>query len=415
MQNNELRKPDLDADILQCKLDLQRALQAGNRVSPMPDKKPAQTLQSTQSIQTLNPEQSSESKPPVSEPSRSPNSPVGIHILPFEALQKKTASAEQATASVPSEPEPDVSPEPEAPPPPPESVEPLHEKIHLLEQQLAEKIGQISALNLQIEEQAAALSEQVETVRRTGEEKEAAEKRLEAQAAEWALTLESLKEAQAQAMQTLDERQQQLETLREELSDAQLRLEQADSTNAALSRENTELLDILNNVRLEEEREREDAVSEFEMADEETDAFDDPSLEPYCEPTGEIISEDDVHLEQKLADNAVPTFNLAEQIMAEQRKASSERRQGPARSGEKTPSNSSIEHVMQQYVTDKAALPPQDQPLRPAGHSQRFLRWHGEGLTAYQTELLDTIIHKDIRRLCGADVSFSPYHSTMDN
>lgn len=412
MQNNEQRKSDLDADILQCKLDLQRALQAGNRVPLIPDKKPIQIPQSTQ---PLNPEQSSESNAPISGSSRSPSSPVGIHIMPFETLQKKTASAEQATASIPSEPEPDVSPDPEAPPPPPESIEPLHEKIHLLEQQLAEKIGQISALKLQIEEQATALSEQAETVRRTGEEKETAEKRLETQAAEWALTLESLKEAQAQAMQTRDERQQQLEALRKELSDAQLRLEQSDSTNAALTRENTELLDILNNVRLEKEREREDAVSEFEMTDEDTDAFDDPSLEPYCEPTGEIISEDDVHLEQKLADNAVPTFNLAEQILTEQRKTSSERRQGPARNGGKTTSNSSIEHVMQQYVTDKTAPPPQDQPLRPAGHSQRFLRWHGEGLTAYQTELLDTIIHNDIRRLCGANVSFSPYHSTMDN
>ena len=130
-----------------------------------------------------------------------------------------------------------------------------------------------------------------------------------------------------------------------------------------------------------------------------------PEPEPYCEPVAEAISEDDVHLEQKLDNPQIPTFNLAEQIMAEQRKASAARRQGPAAGKQTTPSGA-VEHVVQQYV---ASGPPSAPPVPPAptidvaptsptDRAERFLRWQGEPLSDYQQSLLGSIIQKDIRR-----------------
>lgn len=469
MQRENEKKAELDDDILQCRLDVQRALQAAKRVPPRairgPEQPDTEAVQPIQSLQSLNVEY----KNPESTPSKytiqeQPGPPVGIHILPFETLQKNRSASPNSAPSPSSAPSEQANDATDIKPSQ-ASIEHLHTKLHLLEQdiesgktiqktlegqlegktaafdemteqnrklqesldasaqsadtqrtkieelerELAEKIGQIATLKQQIDEHAAALAEQTDRLRQAGEEKEASEKCHEAQTAEWAKILESLKAAQESAARTLAERQNELDTLRKALSDAEIRLEQADSANAMLAGENAELIETLRDAGVDAMQYEEDDL-EFEHEEQE------PSPEPYCEPVEGVISEDDVHLEQKLGDAPMPTLNLAEQIMAEQRKASAQRRQAPDSNREKKKPSSSIEHVVRQYISGpsdteaQASVP----PPRPVEQSDRFLRREGERLSDYQESLLNAIIRKDIRRFCGIDALSMP-HRPMDN
>lgn len=481
MQNDNQQKPDLDDDILQCKADLQNALRAVLR--------DAAEGVSSSGPQAVKPAQSS--KPRQTEKSDSPrpesNSPAGIRILPFEAMQTTKTPPADSAAPPPESPvlpedaetdeeiaEPSANAAQDAAV---RQIEELTEKnerlaMHLeastlsadlrrqqieqLERALAEKIGEIAALRQQADETAAAIIEQLERtlaekigeiatlqqqadesaeamadiaakLRLTAEEKDAARERYEAQALEWAKTLEALKAAQATAAETLVHRQEQLEAIREELSHAEHRLELADAANVTLSRENAELTEALRDTRSLKNRYEQEALLGFGADADESESFEteeSPSEpEPYCEPVADVISEDDVHLEQKLADAAIPTFNLAEQIMAEQRKASAARRQGPAAARQTTPSDA-VEQVVRQYV---ASVPPPAPPVppaptidvvpapTPADRAERFLRWQGEPLSGYQQSLLGSIIQKDIRRFCGMDVPLRSLHQSMAN
>jgi myosin heavy subunit len=536
MQSDDHQKPGLDDDILQCKLDLQRALQAAKRVPPKHAAPPEQTVDMTaQSSQPLQSEIQEELYPDSNlhktEGQESAHPPVGIHIMPFERLHNKT----RPSAS-PDSPPPPLTVEPDKiEKQPQELIEQLNDKIHRLEKQLeeeklthnqliseadelrkslvaqqrdaeqlraelqrkseslndavqhlaeieqqlgilpdehrrqmavleghlqgkttqldkiaeqnrrlqesldasvvsvntlreqveemelqlSEKISQITALKQNIEENAAALAADAEEIRRAGDAKETAENQLELKAAEWAKTLEALKVAQDSAARLLSDRQHQLDAIHEKLSDAERRLEQADSANAMLARENAELIETLQNERRQAKR-FDEVMSGFEFENREEAVHEEVTPEPYCEPVGEVISEDDVHLEQKLTEESVPTFNLAEQIMAEHRKASAGRRQGPGGSGEKTTQRGAIEHVIQQYISDAQTPVTPSQPAAPqtpsfAERSFRFLRWQGESLSAYQESLLSTIIQKDIRRYCGMGVPSKALHQPTDN
>ena len=444
MQSQHRPKPEMDDDILQCKADVQKALQAVGAIGPKSTSSPQPSDEkSVQPLQSLQSENNDKSKLDLSknQPSDADTStrPVGVRILPFESLRHKSPPVNDTAAA-----------RPDASPPCKDlqdslqkSVGQLKEKVreisdlqeknrHLirsldesalsvtakqqrieeLERQLAEKISELTALKLQAEEHASALAAQAQQFHQTDREKKEVEKQLEAKAAEWAKTIEAMKAAQQIAADTLLQRQRQLETLRAELADAESRLEQADAANTQLNREKAELLDALQEARMQFERDENDIESAFsDTADE--------SLEPYCEPAGEVISEDDVHLEQKLADaETIPTFNLAEQIMAEQRKASAARRQRPQRTG-KTP-NSAIEHVMEQYISDTQPPGPPDEamplsPSSPAGHSARFLLRQEERLSGFQQALLRGIVQKDLLRYCGAKTSSVSYPRPICN
>lgn len=476
MANEEQEKPVLDADILQCKADLQRALQSAKRVPPQAagsiDRPADIAAQSLQPLQSEEPEQDKNS-PEMSierlneqiraleqrlvgekdaqnrllEASEELRKSLAAHEADAqrlgaelehknESLEKTLrylAEMEQQFGSLSDEHRREmavlegqvqgktmqldeiaeqnrrleerleVSEQ---------SADSQRIRIEELERELAEKIGDIIALNQQLEENAAALAAQAQTLRLTGEEKNIAEKHLEAKAAEWAQTLETLKAAQASAAEALSERQHQLDALREDLMDAESRLEQADSTNATLARENAELLETLEHAQRNSRPGDEAVISEFEIEEETADVFEELPPVPYCEPVGEVISEDDVHLEQKLADTPIPAFNLAEQIMAEQRKASAERRQGPGSGREKTTMNGAIEHVMEQYVSNPRTPEAPTSPVEPA---ERFHRWQGEILSAYQESLLGGIVQKEIRRFCGSDVPLTGLHRAMEN
>ena len=456
MQSDKQHTTGLDDDILQCKADLQRALQAAKRLSPQriapaapPDASedlPRQEIQDEAISESTSNEPAAEDRP---------QSPVGIRILPFEAIHK-------TKPSMPAQSPPSLSEESNEPEKGvddgQESIDLLHEQvlssddenhttvgeqagrtdkdaepliiteqsadtlrtqIESLEHELAEKITLIATLKQQIDDTAAALAEHADQLRHAGNEKEMAEKQLEAKTAEWIQTIETLKAAQQSAVNTLSEREQQLAIIRKELSDAESRLEQADAANAELSRKNSELADLLQHTQRDPYGD-DDSVLGYEI---DAETQEEQFLEPYCEPVDEVISEDDVHLEQKLTDTAIPIFNLADQIMAEQRKVSAERRRGPGAAGEKTTPNSSIERVMQQYVSSPAdsenSIPPSRPaaiPQRqPAGQPDRFLRWHGESLSTYQESLLGTIIQKDIRRFCGMGRPVTGIPRPMDN
>ena len=296
--------------------------------------------------------------------------------MPFEAIQaQKTPSPVSST------------------PPPDETAH--SEKPAELERELVEKISELAAIKKHVEENTV----------------------------EWAETIEALKAARNTDAETLSHRMRQLEAIREELSDAKHRLEAADAANVKLSCENAELAEALRDARVQNNRYKEEEMPEVGDDSHESDSFETLDLtsepEPYCEPIAEVISEDDVHLEQKLADAQIPSFNLAEQIMAEQRKTSAARRQGPD-TGKKQTQNGSIEHVVQQYVSGvQPPAPPtgaEASPTpRPEERTERFLRWQGETLSDYQQSLLGSIIQKDIRRFCGMDVPLMSLHRSMPN
>jgi hypothetical protein len=420
MQNDNQQKPDLDDDILQCKADLQKALRAVLRddAEGVPSSQP----QAVKPAQPLEPRQTEKSPPPRPES----NPPAGIRILPFEALQApKTPPADSAVPppDMPVPPEDAETDEDIAEPSANASQDAAARQIEELERMLAEKVGQIAALQQQADESAATMADIAAKLRLAAEEKDAARERYEAEAVEWAKTLEALKAAQATAAETLVLRQRQLEAIREELSDTEHRLELADAANVTLSRENAELTEALRDARVQKNRYEEEALLGFGADADESESFETedsaPEPEPYCEPVAEVISEDDVHLEQKLDNPQIPTFNLAEQIMAEQRKASAARRQGPS-SGKQTTTSGDIEHVVRQYV---ASVPPSAPPVpptiditpTPADRTERFLRWQGEPLSDYQQSLLGSIVQKDIRRFCGMDVPLRSLHQSIVN
>lgn len=451
MQGDKQPKQRLDDDILQCKADLKKALQAILRDNPenQSDSTENPTIQPSESLQTANTVQAESLELPLTDDVQA--SPIGIRILPFETLQKK--KSETSTSVVYRSPEPETISQTQTS----TMIEQLNTeidqlklrleeqkqlndqlniksgqcdaiseknkqllseiesstqvteaqriRIEELEQELAGKINELLILKQKAEENAAALASMSQQLQLTDNEKEAAEKRFEAQAAELAKTLEILKTTQESAAETLRQRQRQVEDIQRALSEAETQLEQANADNVQLTREKTELSEALHAARLHADYQEKYTSEQFILDDTEQEPLDDLSPEPYCEPTGEVISEDDVHLEQKLSDNQIPTLNLAEQIMAEQRKAAAARRQRPG-STNKTVRNGSIEHVIQHYVgRSETNTPLSEMPSvlsQGSEHrSDRFLRWQGEILSDYQKSLLDSIVGKDILRFCG--------------
>jgi len=282
------------------------------------------------------------------------------------------------------------------------TIEQQRLRIDELERELAEKINELTVLRQQADETAAALTRQAELLHRAGQEKEVAEKRLEAQTAEWAKTIESLKAAQESAAHTLKQRQAELDALRQTLAEMESRLDKADLENNELLREKTELIELLHDAQRRIAQQEENAGTAFSVED--ADLADEP--EPYCEPAAEEICEDDVHLEQKLSNSTIPTFNLAEQIMAEQRKAAAGRRQPPqVNPAASVAAKEGIEQVMRHYISDTTStnVPVSSAPEGDKQRGERFARWQGETLSGLQQSLLAAIVQKDIRRYCGTD------------
>ena len=445
MQSENQPKPSLDDDILKCKADLRKMLQSVLHVSsvsqPAADEKPIQSQAPLQS--KIEPETK-----PIKGTSEDP---IGIRIPPFELLHKQKTDAlavsvpdhaslsednfhktiEQLNATIGqleyrleqqsqfedqlrqkseqcdaiAEKNKQLQSDFDASA---ESVKTHQLQIEALERELGEEIGELSTLKQQAEEKTATLADMAKQIRLTGEEKEAVEKRLDAQAAELAKTLEVLKTTQESTAETLNQRQLQLEALHQTLSEIEARLEQADAVNSQLTREKEELTEALHDAKLWANRQEEHTIPDFDLDSADAESMEDYGPEPYCEPGVEVISEDDVHLEQKLSDVQIPTFNLADQIMAEQRKAAAARRQRPESSG-KPIRNGSIEQVMRHYVTGPET-PPTPLEMAPdvhpeSGHrTERFLRWQGEILSEYQTSLLDGIVRKDIQRFSGIEL-----------
>jgi len=325
--------------------------------------KPSQSLQPLKSAR-IEPESASK-EPVVAE---LPKPPAAVRILSYEAMQS------EKTEPLPISPATAL----------PTASDSRQRRIETLETELAKIIGQLSALKQRADEDAAALIAHAGQLKQAVNEKEASQKLLEA-----------LKTSQKAAAQILFQRQNEIEALKEKLSEAQTQLEQTDAANALLTNEKMELTERLEEARLEAHWNKQEIQPEFES--------DEEAPEPYCDPTDDVISEDDVHIEQKLAADEIPSFNLAEQIMAAQRKASAARRKPPESSG-KPAHNGSIEHVIGHYVSPaNSAKSPVKAPQTPppsVGRTERFLRWQGESLSPYQESLLSAIIQKDIQRFC---------------
>ena len=94
---------------------------------------------------------------------------------------------------------------------------------------------------------------------------------------------------------------------------------------------------------------------------------------------------------QEEAPPQVPVYNLAEQIMSEQRRVIGSRRQRvePAAAGSKS---ESIKDVVKHYVGE---------PARPVETKTSYYDlWNDDSLTAFQRELLQEITQKDILKYC---------------
>ncbi len=440
MQSEHQKKIELDDDILQCKAQLQKVMQSagGVRAESTLGAQPhtgqaGQTVQSVHPAHPLQPEnkdnanQEQKQDHDASDPKPSSQA-VGARILPFETLHKGSPNNLASDAGEPDPPRP-TQPAADIQAALEENIGRLNEKIQEidklqesnqqlkqsldesarfaadkqqriedLEHQLAEKINELSALKFCVEEYAATLAEQAQQLRRADQQKEDVEKRLEEQTLEWAKTIDAMKAAQEAAARTLRERQRELESLRAELSSAESRIEQVDADNARLLRENAELTETIEDVRMQLGRQEEEWAMQ--------DAVDDQQPEPYCEPCEEVISEDDVHLEQKLTADNIPPFDLAEQILSEQRKASSARRRQPQQSGKRTP-NGAIEHVMEQYFSNAPSADGSSSSSRPQriAPTHRFPIRQDEYLSDYQQALLSGIVQKDIQRFCGHEAA----------
>ncbi len=471
MPGDHQPRPELDADILQCKMDLRNALAATRRMSKdiaSAQPSPVQSTQPIQPAQSIQPDFEIVADDPQTQ-HPSPDAPSGAQILSFEEIHKRqdpvipepqdhfplpdavedqSAAGEQIqelnqtveqlgrqleTEKQKSEQLSDHSEQLRLAIADREAdirllrsdlsrqdqelndarlrlgnsaftIEQLNQRIAEVETELAEKIGQLTTLKQQAEEAAEALAGHSELLHRAEQEKELAEKRLEAQAAQWAKTVETLKFAQEEAAQTLHQRQTELDALRQALAETEDRLELSESANAELEREKTELADALNAARQQAE-ENQTARTTFAFDDTEDFAPEQDEPEPYCEPVAEVISEDDVHLEQQLNTHSIPTFNLAEQIMAEQRKAAAARRQAPQGSSPSSEKRG-IEEILGQFLSDVEDITPQPPAPRPTAAKERtgrFERWQGEQLSSYQQSLLTAIVQKDILFYCGME------------
>ncbi len=394
MQSDEHPKSRLDDDILQGRADFLKAVQAKQHLDSEPEPSDEHAAPSEETLGANNQDAPSPDKD-IQDALNETAGQLDEKIQQIDALEETNKqlkdTLDQSTLS----------------------VETKQKQIDELERQLAEKISELANLKNQVEEYAETVASQARQIRSTEHDKDTAAQQFQEQIAEWTETIESLKAARQTAEQTLLQRQQQLEVLRGELSESQDRLEQADAANDRLSRQNAELIETLQDAqsRLDE--------LDSEPAIDQTDALYAQPLEPYCEPAEEVISEDDVHLEQKLNAGDIPTFNLADQIMADQRKASAARR-GRPQSRQTSSKSGSIEHVMRQYISDaESPEPPAEDPSSPksrqAGHTDRLLRWQDECLSDYQQTLLGSIVQKDIQRFCGQNVSFASLPHAMGN
>ncbi len=394
MQSDEHPQSKLDDDIIQGRADFLKAVQAKQQVDSKPEPRAEHSAPNEDVLEAKNPDKT-DSEKNLEDILKETASQLDDKIQQIDALEEKNKqlkdTLDQSTLS----------------------AETKQKQIDELERQLAEKISELANLKNQVEEYAETVASQARQIRSTEHDKDTAAQQFQEQIAEWTETIESLKASRQTAEQTLLQRQQQVDALRQELSQAQDRLEQADADNARLSCENTELMETLDAAQS-----RLDQV-DSQPATESTDTYDKRPLEPYCEPTDEVISEDDVLLEQKLNAGEIPTFNLAEQIMAEQRKASAARR-GRPRSRQASSKSGSVEHVMRQYITDaESPEPPAEDPSvtksRQAEHTERLLRWQDECLSDYQQTLLGSIVQKDMQRFCGQHISFTSLPYPMDN
>ncbi len=228
--------------------------------------------------------------------------------------------------------------------------------------------------------------------------------------------IDALEETNKQLKDTLDQSTLSVETKQKQIDELERQLAEKISELANLKNQVEEYAELIET--LQDAQSRLDEL-DSEPAIDQTDALYAQPLEPYCEPTDEVISEDDVHLEQKLNAGDIPTFNLADQIMADQRNASAARR-GRPQSRQTSSKSGSIEHVMRQYISDaESPKPPAEDPSPPksrqAGHTDRLLRWQDECLSDYQQTLLGSIVQKDIQRFCGQNVSFASLPHAMGN
>lgn len=425
-------QPDkpLDEDILQCRMDLRNALAATRRVCKNVVTSKEMPLQSPQSLQSIRSEPAKTEEDSLYLKMEPSSPPTEARILPFESIQTK----KEIELTEKSEDRPAASVEIDALR---QTAEQLEQRIqderhkssqleqlaeqlrfsmadreadiHLVRNDLARRNEQFADAQRRLDNSAHTIEQQrlrideleIELAEKIGE-LTVLRQQADETAAEWAKTIESLKAAQDSAARTLEQRQAELDALRQTLAEAEGRLDNVESENSRLLCEKAELTELLHNAQYRMEQQEEAVSPTFSLED--ADDFEEEP-EPYCEPAAEEICEDDVHLEQQLNDGAIPTFNLAEQILAEQRKTASARRQGPQGSPAAPAAREGIEQVMRQYISDagQASSPLPSMPEAAERRRDRFARWQGEMLSGVQQSLLAAIVQKDIRHYCGTD------------
>lgn len=114
-------------------------------------------------------------------------------------------------------------------------------------------------------------------------------------------------------------------------------------------------------------------------------------------------SADDTEIEQVPTQSSIPEFNLAEQILSEQRRISAGRRQRSAessRSGSRSDGSRGIGHVVQSL---SPAVPQRLEPMVSAAAQPVEPVWSQptEILSSIQREILAEIVSAEIHRFCG--------------
>ena len=132
----------------------------------------------------------------------------------------------------------------------------------------------------------------------------------------------------------------------------------------------------------------------------------------------DFYEQDDVVDESRDAavdpDTQIPTFNLADQIMEEQRRSVSNRRQRV--SGTSTsagaPLNNSVTHIVQQYVntSTSSAAPTRNRQIGIQHHP-----WTDHSLTSFQQDILKEIVQKDLELYCRKQSYTQPGYPSMKN
>jgi hypothetical protein len=92
----------------------------------------------------------------------------------------------------------------------------------------------------------------------------------------------------------------------------------------------------------------------------------------------------------------VPQYNLAEQILSDQRRSVASRRK-PVKSPALHEKDDSIQQIVKQYVSEASVS--EETPMVQAGSYHNL--WDDDLLTSFQRELLQEMIQRDISEYCN--------------